>query len=633
MHTRGSRGTAWHGVGSLTVALAAAIGLAAPAHAAANDTTLISRASGPTGAPANGQSTDSVISADGRFVAFVSQADNLSAEDNDAVTNVFVRDLQAGTTTLVSRADGAAGAAADADSTHPSISADGRYVAFASTAVNLSGEDGDSCPQLWTDPRPCSDVFVRDLQSGTTTLVSRADGVTGAASTGDSFVPTIFPDGGRVIFTSTAPNLSTQDTDECTAASETGPFAAPCFNVFIRDVRAGTTRYVAPGRHSVQYEGCRSAVSADGRFVAVETDVSLDPADPGPNGDDLYVVDLQTGATQWASGPRAGVGAGAPMCASLSADGRAVAFVGSSSQLDSGVGGTVWDEVFVKNLTSGVLTVVSRPTDEFNKYSSSPSISGDGRFVAFATQKSISATGPGVYVRDLQTGSATFVSRASGADGAPAIGFTPSMSSDGRVVAFATDADNISAVDNDLYRNVFIRELGAPAPPPPTCTSATATADADSWVAQNTPAATNGASPSLAVRSKQSANQRALVHFALPAVPAGCTVTEAVLRLNATSATNGRTLQAVALAAPWTESTVTWSNQPSTTGTAATTASGSGWRQWTVTAQVKAMYTGANQGFLIRDASEGTGNAAQSFGSRESGGATAPQLVVTFGPN
>ena len=69
---------------------------------------------------------------------------------------------------------------------------------------------------------------------------------------------------------------------------------------------------------------------------------------------------------------------------------------------------------------------------------------------------------------------------------------------------------------------------------------------------------------------------------------------------------------------------MTWSNQPATTGTAATTASGTGWRQWTVTAQVKAMYTGANHGFLIRDASEGTGNAAQSFGSREGGGGTAP---------
>jgi Tol biopolymer transport system component len=626
MRTQLIGGTVARGVGAAAVALLAALGLVAPAQAAVNDTTLVSRASGPTGAPADDRSDHASLSADGRLAVFVSQADNLSADDNNSVANVFVRDLQAGTTTLVSRADGPAGAGADADSTDPSISADGRYVAFASTATNLSNADLDTCDGLYYMPGPCPDVFVRDLITGSTTLVSRTDGAAGGAATGASFVPTIFPDGGRVIFTSVAANLSTQDTDACTAASETGPFPAPCVNVFVRDVRAGTTRYLAPGRHHVQVEGCRSAVSGDGRVVAVETDESLDPADVGS--DDLYVIDLQTGAKQWV---RASGGTGAALCASLSADGRAVAFVGSSSLVDGGVCCTIWDEVYVKNLTSGVLTVVSQAPDGFNKYSSNPSISGDGRLVAFYTQKSISTTGPGVYVRDLQTGSATFVSRASGADGAPAIGYLPSMSLDGRIVAFSTDADTISPADNDLYRNVFVRELGAPAPPPPACTSATATSDADSWIAQNTPTATNGASTSLAVRSKPSANQRALVHFALPAVPAGCTVTGAVLRLNAASATNRRTLQAAALAAPWAEGTVTWSNQPSTTGTAATSASGTGWRQWTVTAQVQAMYAGANHGFLIRDASEGAGTAAQSFGSREGGAGTAPQLVVTFG--
>ena len=124
------------------------------------------------------------------------------------------------------------------------------------------------------------------------------------------------------------------------------------------------------------------------------------------------------------------------------------------------------------------------------------------------------------------------------------------------------------------------------------------------------------------------------MHFALPAIPAGCKATEAILRLNATSATNGRMLQAVALTAPWTEGAVAWSNQPSTTGAAATTASGTGSRQWTVTTQVNAMSTGANHGFLIRDASENAGRATtQSFRSREGDGGTAPQLVVTFGPN
>jgi len=614
-------------VGVVTVALVAAIGPAVPAQAAPNDLTLISRASGPTGPAANDHADGASVSADGRFVVFVSGADNLSAEDNDGVANVFVRDLQAGTTTFVSRADGATGVGADADSTGPTISADGRFVAFASTAVNLSTEDGDSCPQLWTDPMPCSDVFVRDLQSGTTTLVSRADGMTGASAAGDSFVPTIFPDGGRVVFVSVAANLSAEDTDECTNASETGPFPAPCFNVFVRDLNAGTTRYLAPGRHRIWAEGCRSAVSGNGRYVTVETDQSLDPAD-GNEGDDLYVVDLQTGAKEWASGPQAGGGHGVDFCASLSADGRMVAFEGWSTQLDGNLCCSVWDEVYVRNLTTGVTSVVSRPPNEWNVRSAHPSISGDGRYVAFSTQKRVSASGPGVYVRDLQTGGATFV----GGVGNAGTAGHPSISADGRLVSFSSDVDSISSEDNDQYRNVFVRELG-PGGPAPTCTSATVTADADSWVGQDAPAATHGADPALVVRSKAQANRRALVHFALPALPAGCRVTDAKLRLNASAAAGGRTLQAVQLATSWTESGVRWNNQPATTGPVATTSSGSGWREWTVTAQVDGMYSGANHGFLVRDAGEGSGPTRdQSFRSREGGGSTAPQLAITFGP-
>jgi Tol biopolymer transport system component len=615
-------------VGVVTVALVATIWPAVPAKAAPNDLTLISRASGPTGPAANDHADRASVSADGRFVVFVSGADNLSVEDNDGVANVFVRDRQAGTTTFVSRANGATGVGADADSTGPTISADGRYVAFASTAGNLSNEDGDSCPQLWGGTMPCSDVFVRDLQSGTTTLVSRADGMTGASAAGDSFVPAIFPDGGRVVFVSVAANLSAEDTDECTNASETGPFSAPCFNVFVRDLNAGTTRYLAPGRHRIWAEGCRSAVSGSGRYVAIETDQALDPAD-GNEGDDLYVIDLQTGAKEWASGPQAGDGHGVDFCASLSADGRMVAFEGWSTQLDGTVpGSSVWDEVYVRNLATGVTSVVSRPPNEWNARSAHPSISGDGRYVAFSTEKRVSASGPGVYVRDLQTGGATFV----GGVGNAGTAGHPSISADGRFVAFSSDVDSISSEDSDQYRNVFVRELG-PAAPAPTCTSATVSADADSWVGQDAPAATHGADPALVVRSKAQANRRALVHFALPAVPAGCRVTDAKLRLNASAAAAGRTLQAVQLAASWTEGGVRWNDQPATTGPVATTSSGSGWREWTVTAQVDGMYSGANHGFLVRDAGEGSGPTRdQSFRSREGGGSTAPQLVVTFGP-
>ena len=442
-------------------------------------------------------------------------------------------------------------------------------------------------------------------------------------------MPTIFPDGGHVVFTSFAANLTTDNPGECSMGSETGPFPVPCPNVFVRDLRAGTTRYLTQGLHAMPTMGCRAAVSADARHVAVETDVSLDPADTGHG--DIYVIDLQTGVKTWASRPLAGGAQGDSDCPSLSADGRLVAFVGDNRMIDANSGPSVWPEVFVRNLATGVTTAVSRAAVEWNLYSSNPSISGTGRFVAFATDKSISPSGEGVYIRDLQTGSGSFVAPIGSSGNADSMGTYTAISENGLRVAFVSGDDTVSAEDDNQFRNVFVREFGATTPI--TCASATATADADTWVAQKTPAATNGASPSLAVGSKASANQRTLVHFALPAVPAGCKVTEAILRLNATSATNGRTLQAIALTAPWTEGAVTWNNQPSTIGAAATTASGSGWRQWTVTTQVNAIYTGANHGFLIRDASEGAGRAAtQSFGSRESG-ATAPQLVVTFGPN
>jgi hypothetical protein len=111
-------------------------------------------------------------------------------------------------------------------------------------------------------------------------------------------------------------------------------------------------------------------------------------------------------------------------------------------------------------------------------------------------------------------------------------------------------------------------------------------------------------------------NFRAVVRFALPAVPQGCVVESATLRLFSASAKTPRTLQALRLASAWSENLVTWSNQPQTAGAAATAAAGTGYREWPVTAQVQAMYSDANHGFLIRDAVEGQ-DAEQQFHSRE----------------
>ncbi len=111
-----------------------------------------------------------MINNNGRYVAYHTAATNIDAADTDAADDVYMRDTQTGATVLVSRATGASGAKGNAASGHASFSGDGRYIAFNSAATNLDPADSDST----------NDVYVRDLQNSTTTLVSRATTVTGA---------------------------------------------------------------------------------------------------------------------------------------------------------------------------------------------------------------------------------------------------------------------------------------------------------------------------------------------------------------------------------------------------------------------------------------------------------------------
>jgi hypothetical protein len=166
------------------------------------------------------------------------------------------------------------------------------------------------------------------------------------------------------------------------------------------------------------------------------------------------------------------------------------------------------------------------------------------------------------------------------------------------------------------------------------CSSAgtvTASANIDSWIDQASASSNFGSDQILKVK-RENGNKanRALVRFNLPAVPSGCTVTGATLRLYAGSATTGRTLQALRITGTWAENTVRWNNQPATTTPAATTTSASGWNQWTVTSQVQAMYSVANHGFMIRFDSEGNPQAEMQFHARNKG-SQHPELRVTFG--
>ena len=162
--------------------------------------------------------------------------------------------------------------------------------------------------------------------------------------------------------------------------------------------------------------------------------------------------------------------------------------------------------------------------------------------------------------------------------------------------------------------------------------SQTVTASADSWVNQSSTGQNNGSDATLSVRSGSSANRRTFVTFTLPALPAACAVTSATLRLFDSSPTVLRTINAQQVAASWTESGITWSNQPAGTGAVATSGTPliAGWQSWTVTTQVQAMYSGANNGFLVSDQSENALlPAQQQYASREAS-SNVPELLVSW---
>ncbi len=387
-------------------------------------------------AEGNYRSNWSSVSADGRYVAFSSLADNLVAGDTNGVVDVFVRDRVTGITDRVSVSG--AGEQGNDWSNWPSISADGRYVAFMSTANNLVAGDTNGS---W-------DVFVRDRVSGETerVSVSSAEVEANGGSGGAVNLLAISADGRYVAFLSEATNLVAGDTNGSN-------------DVFVRDRVSGETERVNVSSAGAEANGPSgySVISADGRYVAFMSDATnLVPGDTNGRAD-VFVRDRMAGETQRVSVSSAGVEAdGRSDENSISADGRYVAFGSRASNLVPGdTNGT--RDIFVR----GPLEYYDGPPPTFDDVS--PSFWAFDEVEACAAAGIVSGYGDGLYHPELgvtRDQMAVYISRAlaGGDENVPDFTATPTFPDVGdthwalKYVEYAVSCSVVSGYLDGTYR-------------------------------------------------------------------------------------------------------------------------------------------------------------------------------------
>jgi Tol biopolymer transport system component len=421
-----------------------------------------------------GASQNPQISADGRYVVFESRATTLvpGITDSNNATDIFVRDLQTGTVRCLSLQPNGQLTGGDA-SRLPRISADGRYVVFTSLAPNLVANDINGF---------AADVFRYDLQLNQLEIVS----INAAGTfTGNRFSasPEISPDGRFVVFMSEASDLINNFTDNNADDEE---------DVYLRDMQTGTTRLVsaaagsptAGGNNvlpSASLHGTPYAVDATGRFVVFgnESTNLVTGLSDANNALDVFVRDMQTNTTVCASVTPAGNQTvnGPNTSLNISADGRRVFFQSTGNNVTTASDTNSQPDVFVRDLQTGVTQMISvnaAGSGSGNKASFFPgsaSITPDGRFVVFNSDADNLVSGYGftpnttnVYVRAVETGKTRLVSVNNSRNfGGNALSTTASngstISPDGRFIVFRSNATNLLTEDTNPNFDIYLRDL------------------------------------------------------------------------------------------------------------------------------------------------------------------------------
>jgi len=517
------------------------------------------RVSAPGSSPAttivgDGDSTigaNRSISTDGRYVVFTSSASNLVAGDTNGASDIFRRDLSTGTTLRVSV--GAAGEQGNSWSSSPSISADGRYVAFVSAATNLVPGVHPTCPQAFlrdldlgvtlrtstTGPGGAiltcgfetivspdaryvvyvgSGMFLLDRQTQVIECVSvNNDGLAANGSVGS---PSISADGRFVAFQSTATNLAPgvpEDeyrsrvyvhdrlTRRTTLGSATesgelldGPAFTPLlsddghylvfgasatnvvsevkdqrFHVYRHDLSTGMNLLLSRTQGGVAAGGYAGSVSAEGRYATLISESDAYAANGLPWTFDVFLADAQTGAIEQQSvGPSGELSNNFCNGANITPDARFVAINCKDPAWDASDANERYD-VLLRDRNDQSVTRVSQadisgpfPAATANGPSQVPSVSTDGRFVSFLSTASnllagLKPNATYLYVKDRATDAVVLANVDSAGAYANGDTFENALSGDGQFVAFSSDASNLVANDGNGKRDIFVRDLVA----------------------------------------------------------------------------------------------------------------------------------------------------------------------------
>ncbi|HEV7927882.1 MAG TPA: hypothetical protein VGR14_21210 [Verrucomicrobiae bacterium] len=414
--------------------------------------------------------TESSVSSNGQFVAFVTSADGLVSTDTNGCEDVYVHDLASGSNTLVS-VTASGPNSGSGNSSEPAISADGRYVAFSSYATNLVGNDTNNS----------SDVFLRDLQTGSTVLVS-AD-VTGLGEdNGNSLTPQISADGQHLLFISEAKNLTTNTS-----------FAGTGFNLFCRDIQGGVTyalttnallasgdpvvaamtpdgsnvlfangddvllwnaqNHSATNVANLSSDVPRVAISSDAHRAAYEVNVGISTPETA-----VYAADLVAG-TNWVLGTNILT---SYLSCQFNSNGDYLTYIAKDNL------GT--NQVYLYDFANATKTLVSQSYNSVaggNTGSDSPAIDPTGRFVAYRSGATNLVPGdsngyPNIFLYDHLTGGTTLISVSlAGAFSASGPSLRPVFSGDGQTLFFESWASDVAPGDFNDASDVFAFTLPA----------------------------------------------------------------------------------------------------------------------------------------------------------------------------